>query len=107
MWLNTPGVWLVFEEEFLSSPQQVEDRGLGRSREMNEGPKVRQRLGSTGESKGHHGFCQPASLPWILVTVSNFCLSNPAPTLCAWLELFKKRQHLSRLPECKLGTIFL
>ena len=99
-----PGASQVFGDEFLSSAQQVEDRGLGRS------PRDERRaegLGSTGESKGCHGSCQPASFPRIQVTASNFCLRNSTPTLCAWLKLFKKMQHISRLPDCKVGTIFL
>lgn len=50
-------------------------------------PRLRKRLSPVEESKGH-GFCQPASLFWILVTVSNFCLGNFTPTFRAWLELF-------------------
>lgn len=55
----------------------------GDDSKMNEVLKVRQRLGSTGESKGHHGSFQPASLPRTLVTAINFSLRKPTPTVSA------------------------
>lgn len=68
--------------------------------------KVRKRLGPARESKGYHGFCQPASLSRILIAAFNFSSGNLTPTLSARLGEFGKEQYFSRLSGCKLGTIF-